>query len=161
VSGAVVLARSGAAVPVTLERRYVGIAERAPEPERGSWCTAVRVRGRDKSALTRFGTVARSSCGAALLALELDTGRTHQIRIHASRAGAPLLGDRAHGGRVRRVEADGSVRELERIALHAIRVRTGDFEAIAPVPAELVELWESLGGDGADFERALASEVGP
>jgi 23S rRNA-/tRNA-specific pseudouridylate synthase len=160
VSGAVVLKRAGAPPPAQLERRYVAIAPRAPEPERGSWSSSVRARGRERTAFTRYRTVARATSGAALLALEPETGRTHQLRVHASRAGVALLGDRAHGGNARHVGPDGSVRAIERIALHAIRVRAPGLEVVAPPPEPLVELWRVLGGAPDDFERALESEVG-
>jgi 23S rRNA pseudouridine955/2504/2580 synthase/23S rRNA pseudouridine1911/1915/1917 synthase len=161
VSGAVVLARRGAAPPAELARRYVAIAERGPEPECGRWSSPVRTRGRDLAAHTRFALVARAGAGAALLVLEPETGRTHQIRVHASRAGVPLLGDRAHGGSPRVVLASGRVLAVERVALHAIRVRGSGLDVVAPVPEPLVALWSALGGHARDFERALESELAP
>lgn len=158
VSGAVVLTRGGAA-PAELERRYVAISLHPPIPERGRWSSPVRTRGRELPAHTRFALVARASSGAAMLALEPETGRTHQIRVHASRAGMPLLGDRAHGGCPRVILSDGRVVALERIALHAIRVRAPGLDVVARVPERLVELWCALGGEADDFERALESDL--
>ena len=51
------------------------------------------------------------------------TGRTHQIRVHASHAGAPLLGDRDYGGPTRLTLPGGRVLAPTRIALHAAKVR--------------------------------------
>ena len=75
----------------------------------------------------------------ALLAVEPQTGRTHQIRVHASHAGAPLLGDRDYGGAARVTLAGGRTVALARIALHAARVSVPDAHgqplvAAAPRP---------------------------
>jgi 23S rRNA pseudouridine955/2504/2580 synthase/23S rRNA pseudouridine1911/1915/1917 synthase len=149
-----------------IRRRYLAIATRAPEPIRGTWSTAVDRR----KAETRYSLVrcaesedAATPDGlgmrAALLALEPVTGRTHQLRVHAERAGAPLLGDRAHGGPARVILRDGRVKELDRIALHAARVRimepSGPVDFTSPVPAELVELWRELGGNAVAFDLGM------
>lgn len=76
--------------------------------------------------------------GTALLELRLHTGRKHQIRLHASGAGHPVLGDRRHGG------AAGSL--CSRLALHAWRlelrhpVSGAPLALTAPVPPALREL---------------------
>jgi 23S rRNA pseudouridine1911/1915/1917 synthase len=100
-----------------------------------------------KPALTETRTV-EAFGDAALLEVQLHTGRTHQIRVHLSEAGHPLLGDVTYGktgaGRIREIQ-----RALGRQALHAWRLafrhpRTQErmtFEA--PVPD--------------DFARALAA----
>jgi 23S rRNA pseudouridine1911/1915/1917 synthase len=62
-------------------------------------------------AVTRFEVVERF-CDATLLRLELETGRTHQIRVHLSHLGHPIIGDDLYG--------DGNDRHLiPRQALHA------------------------------------------
>jgi 23S rRNA-/tRNA-specific pseudouridylate synthase len=153
------------------ERRYVAIAERAPGAERGEWSEAIgrakdpklrAIGGRDAvPARTRYATIARAGL-RVLLAVSPITGRTHQIRLHASHAGAPLLGDRAYGGPTRITLPNGRVLGLARIALHAARVvvplERGELEAISPVPEALAELWGALGGDEEAWARALASQ---
>ncbi len=103
-----------------------------------------------KSALTLFRVRERFP-GAALLEVDLQTGRTHQIRVHLSEAGHPLLGDALYGGAKRSKGPVGEVQAaLGRQALHAWRLafahpRTGKalhFEA--PLPADLEAALASL-----------------
>jgi 23S rRNA-/tRNA-specific pseudouridylate synthase len=165
-------------------RRYVAIAmatsNRAWTDDAGVWRWAIG-RARDPrlrravpnptpkddaiAAETHFRLVRRSGDGRAmLLAIAPITGRTHQIRVHAAFAGAPLLGDGAYGGERRLVSARGAVRTLERIALHCARVRIEPgvglpaLDLRAPVPAELVELARAL-DFGADPGEALVQAV--
>lgn len=99
--------------------------------EKSRYC-AVK-RGRGKPAKTLFRVLFRGPDRALVLARPL-TGRTHQIRIHAECSGAPILGDRAHGGR-----------PAERLFLHAFRLTlphpaTGNALVLtAPVPDDWPE----------------------
>jgi 23S rRNA pseudouridine1911/1915/1917 synthase len=106
-----------------------------------------------------YGVIARQQ-RAALVAVEPRTGRTHQIRVHAAHAGAPLWGDATYGGPVRFTSARGVVQVIARIALHALWVEVPYdgtvFRVSAPVPDELVALWGALGGDPSDWEKAGA-----
>jgi len=88
---------------------------------------------------------------AALLEIGLETGRTHQIRVHLSEMGHPLLGDALYGGARKgdaRVKAVQQV--LGRQALHAWKLvfphpRTGkSVRCEAPIPADLRSAVESL-----------------
>jgi 23S rRNA pseudouridine1911/1915/1917 synthase len=138
-------------------RRYVAIAARAPAVESGTWDEPVK----GVPARSLFAVVARAPAGQALVAVAPQTGRTHQIRIHASAAGAPLLGDRAYGGPARLTLPTGRVLESGRIALHAARVVVPDADGrplviSSPIPQELLSLWSALGGDPAAWEGALA-----
>ena len=162
------------------DRRYLALAAcAAPMPESGAWEGAIgngkdprhrQVDGVDaKASRTRFRVVARlphperAGGEIALLAVAPETGRTHQIRVHASHAGAPLLGDRDYGGPMRLGAASGAVLALGRIALHAARVvvpgETGELRAEADVPPELRDAWRKLGGDDEAWARALDVEV--
>ena len=97
---------------------------------------AVRQEGGEE-ARTRFTVVERLS-DTTLLELELETGRTHQIRVHLAHLGHPLLGDLQYGG--------PRVPGLRRQALHAFRLRfrqptRGDeVRCEAPLPADLAEV---------------------
>jgi 23S rRNA-/tRNA-specific pseudouridylate synthase len=182
VSGVVVLALtreaaarlSAARARGDYERRYLAIATRAPEPDRGAWTAPIgrakdprlrAVGGRDAvEARTRYAAVAGAPGGQRLLAVAPVTGRTHQIRLHASHARAPLLGDRSYGGPVRLVLPTGRVLEPRRIALHAARVvvpdaRGASVVAASPVPVELEELWSALGGDPEAWQLGLSCEL--
>jgi RluA family pseudouridine synthase len=149
-------------------RLYVAIAARAPSPEAGSWDTPIgrtkdpRLRAANGAgavpASTGYRTVAVAT-GHALLAVSPVTGRTHQIRVHASHAGAPLLGDRAYGGPTRITLPGGKVLALARIALHAARVAVpgedGQLVAFeAPIPEDLRATWTAFGGDAEAWSRA-------
>ena len=95
-----------------------------------------QVRADGKRALTEYKV--RASCPAySLLKIHLLTGRTHQIRVHFSALGHPLLGDAAYGA---------PCDKMQRQALHAWRVRfrhplTGkEIQVQAPVPQDMRQL---------------------
>jgi 23S rRNA-/tRNA-specific pseudouridylate synthase len=118
-----------------------------------------------KAARTRW-TVAARAGAFAMLALEPETGRTHQIRVHASHAGAPLLGDRDYGGPSRVTLPNGSIVALARIALHAARVTVPSsagepLVAVAPIPPELSRIWSELGGAVEAWDRAISCKLEP
>jgi 23S rRNA pseudouridine1911/1915/1917 synthase len=157
-----------------LLRRYVALAAGVPTPSEGTWQEPLGragparrgVAGQDaQRAESRYRVVATaravaaSGARSALLALSPLTGRTHQLRVHASAHGAPVLGDRKYGGPPRMTAEDGSVRAFSQILLHAAWVEWGQGEqrlraASEPAP-ELCETWLALGGVLADLQRAL------
>jgi 23S rRNA-/tRNA-specific pseudouridylate synthase len=152
-------------------RHYVAVTTQTPTPEHGLW-TATIGRARDPRlrqvggrspvpAATAYATAAVAPKGA-LLAVEPQTGRTHQIRVHAAHAGCPLWGDGAYGGPTRVVAANGAVAEMKRIALHAawveISSETGPpFRVDAPVPSDFEAIWVAVGGTPSVFAAALAA----
>ncbi|BBL87903.1 23S rRNA pseudouridine(1911/1915/1917) synthase RluD [Vibrio rotiferianus] len=94
--------------------------------------------------------------------LRLETGRTHQIRVHMSYLQHPLLGDTAYGGRARiptgaSEELTAMIRGFDRQALHAVMLRfehpiTGEeLEFHAPVPDDMVAMTEALRKDTEEF----------
>lgn len=104
----------------------------------------VRERG-GREARTAYQVVRRLP-GMTLLELALETGRTHQIRVHLSHIGHPVIGDRVYGGRRERRRADSDAPRAERQMLHAWRLgfhhpRTGAWvEFTAPPPEDFVRL---------------------
>jgi 23S rRNA pseudouridine1911/1915/1917 synthase len=85
--------------------------------------------------------------GAALLEVDLDTGRTHQIRVQLSEAGFPVLGDSLYGTEAARTHP--AALTLGRQALHAFRL-----ELPSPASGKAVHVEAPL---PEDFQRALAA----
>jgi 23S rRNA pseudouridine955/2504/2580 synthase len=98
----------------------------------------VRIDPEGKESRSRFSELERYA-GASLIEVALETGRTHQIRVHAQHIGHPLAGDEKYGDREfnRRMRDKG----LKRLFLHAAR-----FEF-------------SLGERGYSFSAPLAPEL--
>lgn len=155
-------------------RRYVALTCGVPSPADGEWRDALGAAGQGKRAVggadaqqacSRYRVVATAApvspraAATSLLALSPVTGRTHQLRVHCSAHGAPILGDRKYQGPPRMTTADGSVHAFEQILLHAAWVEWGRGAARRRVTAEpaaaLVESWLALGGELAAFQRAL------
>ena len=94
--------------------------------------------------------------GATLVACRLETGRTHQIRIHLAGIGRPVAGDRAHGGETERAFRP----RPPRLALHAHILGfqhpvTGErVRWEAPLPPELATWLEALRQRASDPARS-------
>ena len=100
------------------------------------------------------------------LRLRLETGRTHQIRVHMAHIAHPLLGDQTYGGRPRPPKnADERLnqvlREFKRQALHAIMLRLEHpvsgklMEWYAPLPDDFVQLVNALKADYLEHRDEL------
>lgn len=100
----------------------------------GRWVWPVEGR----TAATQVTVVGRAA-GLSAVELRLETGRKHQIRVHAALAGTPVAGDRRYGG--------DAGRGWPRLALHAATLElthpaTGRSLAFeAELPADLAPLW--------------------
>jgi len=116
------------------------------------------VRRGGKPAVTRWRVVEGFSL-AALLEVSLETGRTHQIRVHLGHLGHPVIGDPTYGGRGKKQLSPGShqrslvaglLERLSRQALHASELRfahpsTGeDLHFTSPLPEDFARALESL-----------------
>lgn len=150
------------------ERRYLALA-RGPLPDQARFTWSIdrakdpklrRAADSGEPAATRMVVVERAG-DCSLLAIAPETGRTHQIRVHLSRAGAPLLGDRGYGGIFRMTTKTGKVIAVSRVALHCARVAISlprcMITASSPVPPELAGLAASLGL--SRFAEATSCEV--
>jgi 23S rRNA pseudouridine1911/1915/1917 synthase len=104
------------------------------------------VRAGGKRAVTRWRLLEAAGTRAARLEMRLETGRTHQIRVHLAQLGHPLLGDRLYGPRQPR-GGPLPVR-LDRILLHARRLGF-----VHPVTGERLVFDEP---PPPDFARVLA-----
>lgn len=93
-----------------MDKTYATIATRTPENPRGSIRkkllrvenakneAKVRVDEAGQPAVTHYETLKSKVAGKyALLACRIETGRTHQIRVHLASLDAPVLGDKAYG----------------------------------------------------------------
>jgi RluA family pseudouridine synthase len=97
-----------------------------------------------ETALTRYRTLAQAS-GAAVVELDPETGRMHQLRVHLAAVGRPIAGDARYGGAL--VVAGHPV---HRLMLHALALEFphpggGRKRIEAPVPADFGGLIETLG----------------
>ena len=115
--------------------------------------TTMAVVTRGKPARTHVAVVERFGA-ATLLRCTLETGRTHQIRVHLAAIGHPLVGDPAYGGRRARAIRDGAAPpRFDRQALHATRlslvhpVTRRNMTWDSPLPADLARLVETLRGE--------------
>jgi 23S rRNA pseudouridine1911/1915/1917 synthase len=107
---------------------------------------------RARHAVTRI-TRAHHLPGLTLCQVAIHTGRTHQIRVHLSAIGHPIVGDSTYGGVHRRVPGDiRAVQRLQRPFLHAARLvftHPADgrrMQFIAELPDDLTHVLEDLPG---------------
>ena len=105
---------------------------------------------RARNAVTRV-TSARHFKGVSLLKVAIATGRTHQIRVHLSAIGHPIVGDSTYGGTHRRTAAHlRAVQRLERPFLHSARLaftHPGDGRRVefdSPLPPDLQAVIEDI-----------------
>lgn len=159
-----------------LRRRYLGLTSADSSlVSEGRWEWPIGIDPRDprrrralaqgstgagvKLACTEYRVRARAP---AMVALDLfpQTGRTHQLRVHAAKAGAPLLGDVTYGGLRRLTLPNGRILSAGRVMLHCREVRLphpdpalGELRLCAPVPEDLLRLWTSGAGDPEPLER--------
>ena len=112
------------------------------------------VRDDGRPAVTHY-RVLRRFAAHTLVRVMLETGRTHQIRVHFAHRGHPLVGDPTYGGRLRipsgcSDRCADALRGFRRQALHAQRLAfphptTADrIEVEAPIPDDLTALIDAL-----------------
>jgi len=145
----------------SISRRYLAIVNGIPDRASGtvdSWMgrsdsdrkkMAVQPEGRGRRAVTHYRVMTRLD-RAALVDCRLETGRTHQVRVHMAHLGHPLLGDPAYArgqNRHRELLAELGFR---RQALHATHlgfihpVDGTDLEFDSPMPSDMQELFSHL-----------------
>jgi 23S rRNA pseudouridine1911/1915/1917 synthase len=123
--------------------------------------TRMAVRSDGREAVTHYRIEERFHAHT-LLRVQLETGRTHQIRVHLAHIRLPIVGDPVYGGRMHQLagapaELRLALQSLRRQALHAQRLqlkhpmtaRMRQFEA--PLPADLVELLRLLRADAREL----------
>ena len=147
-------------------RGYLALVADAPQPAEGEWRAAIGIdpgnqalrrvvpdaAPASKPAWSRYSTL-WSRPGCAALWLQPQTGRTHQLRVHAAHAGCAIYGDRAYGGATRLVLPDGTVVAARRTLLHCARVCLPaveggeDLTLEAPVPEDMLSFARALGAE--------------
>ncbi|MCH5245274.1 MAG: RluA family pseudouridine synthase [Muribaculaceae bacterium] len=132
---------------MVLNRQYLAVVEGVPEEKEGTIRSYLTENSRHEvystpnaregqPAVTRYKTI-KSRNGKSLLAVELDTGRKNQIRVHLKELGHPISGDRRYGG---------SPNSIHRLALHAQTLRfihpttRVEMNFTTPVPASFLAL---------------------
>jgi 23S rRNA pseudouridine1911/1915/1917 synthase len=152
----------------TTEKEYLAITAGVPDRDRDMIDQPIGVHPyqREKMAIrsnhetsreaTTFYEVQERFRGFSLVKLLPKTGRTHQIRVHLSHIGYPVLCDRLYGGRaeIKRGELSGDLRDqtvvLGRQALHARRIKFAHpetrelIEVEAPIPADMQHAIDTL-----------------
>jgi 23S rRNA pseudouridine1911/1915/1917 synthase len=179
-SGLMVVAKSDAAhqglsaqfADRSLSRSYKAVVFGAPSPGEGSISAPIArsksdrkkmaVAAAGKPAVTHYRVERALGPAASLVDCELETGRTHQIRVHMSHIGHPVVGDAAYGGRAARRglermsdTAKALAQSMGRQALHAYALRfvhpeSGEeMEFESGLPADIRLLIETLQGECA------------
>ena len=115
---------------------------------------------RGREAVSHYRVIARFR-GHTHVRVQLETGRTHQIRVHMAHIGHPLIGDPVYGGRPRLPKGGSpamirAIQQFPRQALHARRlglvhpVTGAEMSWESPLPADMAELLRVLAEDVCD-----------
>ena len=175
-SGVLLLARTARAAAFfskafagrTAKKVYWALTVGQPEPEAGEIDAPLAKQpgtGGEKmhvdpdagqSAKTLYRVVDHAATRAAWVEFQPQTGRTHQIRVHAAALGHPIVGDAKYGGRDAFLTG-GISRKLH---LHARRLRIeapdgGMLDIEAELPPHFVESFKMLGFDATDGQAIL------
>ncbi len=139
----------------TVERRYVALVAGHPEAPRGlidapigrspRQPTLMAVRADGKEARTRYEVEELYTVPGpvALLTCRLETGRTHQIRVHVKAIGHPIVGDVRYGGGRTAVASPRPFLHAAELGLtHPVTGETVRWSS--PLPADLAEVLASL-----------------
>lgn len=166
-SGLLVVAKSDAAheglavqfAAHTVHRRYIAVCAGHPSPpestidarvgrsdaDRKKMTVLPNNSSRGKSAVTHYKVIERLD-GAAVIECRLETGRTHQVRVHCASIGHPLLGDPAYGRTPKSLRPVLERTGFARQALHAAEL---GFQH--PVTGEIVQFRSDLPADMAEL----------
>ncbi len=172
-SGLLVVAKSDAAheglaaqfAAHSVHRRYLAVCAGHPLPHEGTinarlgrsdadrkkMSVLPKDSSRGKHAITHYKTLEKLD-GAALIECRLETGRTHQVRVHCASIGHALLGDPLYGRTPKALRTVLERTGFARQALHAAELgflhpATGEgLRFTSPLPSDMRELIDELGG---------------
>lgn len=171
-SGLLVVAKSNAAheglaaqfAQHSVHRRYTAVTSGTPSPATGTidarlgrsdanrkkMAVLAKNSSRGKHAITHYTVIDRLP-HAAIIECRLETGRTHQVRVHCASIGHSLLGDQLYGGTPKALKPLLNRLGFARQALHAAQLGflhpiTGETVSFsAPLPNDMRELIDELG----------------
>ena len=122
---------------------------------------AVLTNGKGKKAVTDYRVICRFGSEYTLCRFDLQTGRTHQIRVHAKYMGYPLVGDPTYGFKKQKIKTDGQLLHAQSLSLdHPTTGKRMTFTAPLPVAFQeiLEKLYAKYGVEKLDF-LTVPSEV--
>jgi 23S rRNA pseudouridine1911/1915/1917 synthase len=166
-SGLLVVAKSDAAheglavqfAAHTVHRRYIAVTAGHPSPATGTINARVgrsdsdrkkmtvlpNISSRGKTAITHYKVLERLN-DAAVIECRLETGRTHQVRVHCASIGHPLLGDPAYG------RTPKSLRPvLERLGFARQALHAAELGFVHPVTGENIRFSSDIPQDMAEL----------
>lgn len=139
----------------TCRRSYLALLEGVLKEDNGSVMTyigrhpqdrikmAVVPADKGKLAITDFTVEKRYAEGYTLCRFDLQTGRTHQIRVHAKFMGHPVVGDPVYGIKKQKFALNGQLLHAERLKF--VHPSTGEeMEFTAPLPAYFTAVLDKL-----------------
>lgn len=162
-SGLLVVAKNDAAhlslsaqiADKTCAREYLALCEGIFKEDRGTVDTCIgrhptdRVKmavlpaGRGRRAVTRYEVVKRYERGYTLVRFSLETGRTHQIRVHCRYLGHPIVGDPVYGIKKQKFDLNGQLLHAFRLSLD--HPKTGErMTFTSPLPDYFRRVLEKL-----------------
>ena len=100
---------------------------------------------RGKTAITHYTVIERLD-DAAVIECRLETGRTHQVRVHFASIGHPLLGDPAYGRTPKSLRAD-----LERLGFARQALHAAELGFVHPVTGESIRFSSDLPQDMSEL----------
>ena len=113
-----------------VEKTYLAVQHGTPKPKKGT----VEEPVKGKRAVSHY-EVLNAKDGVSLVEWKIETGRTHQIRIHAAKIGHPIVGDKLYGS----ARKDGQMkRRPARTLLHAVELKFGKYRFAAEPPEDIL-----------------------